>query len=132
MFLWCRRGGRRLPDRGGAADGADHRRPGIAGADVQDMAAGAHLLRDAGLLQPVLRLPAESALHLVAVRADRRLAAGQADGCLPPQEGVQGEGHAMVVLAQPGAVQPQGACAHHHLRQHRIQLRLRRRHYHHC
>ncbi|XP_039854529.1 uncharacterized protein LOC120712729 isoform X3 [Panicum virgatum] len=95
------------------------------------MVPGAHLVRAAGFLQPVLRVPAEPAVHLLPLGADRRAAARQADGRLPPHEGRQNQGHQVVLLAEPGAIQPQGACPDHHLRQHRLQLGVRRRHHNH-
>lgn len=56
-------GGGVLPDRAGAADGADEGRSDGGGADVQDMVSGHSIVRDASIRQPILRVQAESAGH---------------------------------------------------------------------
>ncbi|KAM0834566.1 hypothetical protein ACQ4PT_063520 [Festuca glaucescens] len=95
------------------------------------MVSGTYLVRAPGLLQPVLRLPSEPSLHILPLGADRGPADRQADGRMPPSQGRRDQGHPLVLLSQPRAVQPQGARPHHYLCQQRLQLCLRRRRYHH-
>lgn len=120
--------GERAPDRGGPEHGAHHRRPVGAVSDVPDMGAGDVLLRAALLRQRVLQLPVVPAEHRHGAGADR-VAAHR------PPHGVHAAGasrprasHRLVLLPQPGPLQPQGALPHHYLRRRRLLRRLRPQH----
>uniref|UniRef100_A0A804NW05 Uncharacterized protein n=1 Tax=Zea mays TaxID=4577 RepID=A0A804NW05_MAIZE len=92
------------------------------------MGAGDVLLRAALLRQRVLQLPVVPAEHRHGAGADR-VAAHR------PPHGVHAAGasrprasHRLVLLPQPGPLQPQGALPHHYLRRRRLLRRLRPQH----
>ncbi|CAI0437617.1 unnamed protein product [Linum tenue] len=88
-------------------------------------------LRNSFLRQPILRLPSEPALRRLGLRPNRGAPTGEANGGNSAYQEIQNFPlFGLQMVDESGAVQHEGARPHHHLRQLRLERRLRGQHRH--